>query len=379
MKQEPASLHAKASVSAGSRDRPRTWQWKQALLGAGFITLWLFVAFTAAYWIHFPLLYALHWQLSGYWELMLMVAIATALVLAAAVVWNLLGLDHDDSVFFDVLDSLQEIGQGNFSVRTRLVVKRGTPNHPINQLVISVREMAEGLEQIERMRQEFVGNVSHEMQTPLTSIMGFVKALKAGGVSEAEGRHYLDIIEAESDRLSRLAENLLKLSSLESGHHPVVMETFRLDRQLRDVVIACEPLWLEKQLEVDVDLVPAEVKADKDLLGQVWMNLLSNAVKFTDPGGRIHVALAADEEGVRVSISDTGIGIAEEDLPRVFERFFKADKSRGARPGNGLGLAIVKRIVEMHGGSVHVSSQLGKGSVFTVWLPSQRGDRMWYT
>lgn len=354
--------------SADERARHRRWQWREAMDRLVWMSMWGFALLTAAYGIERLVGGSFGWRPVPYGQLLMVGGISVVLLALIMLVWGAVGFDRDDHVFFRILESLREIGRGNFGARAMLEVRGGFPDHPMNQLVLRVREMAEGLERIEQMRQEFVANVSHEMQTPLTSIVGFVKALKAEGLTEEERRHYLDIIEAESERLSRLADNLLKLTSLESGHHPVTVTRFRLDRQLREVAIASEPLWAEKGLTLDMQVEPAEVEGDEDLLGQVWMNLLSNAIKFTEPGGRIVVRLEKDEACVRVSVSDTGVGIRPEDLDRVFTRFFKADPSRG-KPGNGLGLAIAKRIVEMHRGSISVESTPGMGSTFTVSIP----------
>ncbi|AEJ42040.1 sensor histidine kinase [Alicyclobacillus acidocaldarius] len=356
------------------RARHVRWQWREALDRLIWMSCWSFILLSASYGVVRLIGRAFGWRPVPYGQLMMIGGVGVVMLALVALLWNALGFDRDDRLFFRILDSLREIGRGNFSARAMLEVRRGFPDHPMNQLVLHVREMAEGLERIEQMRQEFVANVSHEMQTPLTSILGFVKALKSEGLSEGERRHYLDIIEAESERLSRLADNLLKLTSLESGHHPVTLKRFRLDRQLREVAIACEPLWTEKGLLLDMQVEPVELEGDEDLLGQVWMNLLSNAIKFTEPGGRIQVRLEKEDTGVCALVADTGIGIRPEDMSRVFTRFFKADRSRG-KPGNGLGLAIAKRIVEMHHGDISVESEPGRGSTFKVHLPYTQGGR----
>jgi signal transduction histidine kinase len=171
-------------------------------------------------------------------------------------------------------------------------------------------------------------------------------------------------------RLSRLSDNLLKLTSLESEHHPFDRRRYRLDRQLRSAVLACEPQWLEKSIEVEAELEEVEIEADHELLSQVWGNLLHNSIKFTPPGGSIRVRLTLEDGKAAVRIADTGIGIGEEDLPRIFERFYKADKSRNrAGGGSGLGLSIVKKIVDLHGGAIDVRSRPGEGTEFTVRLP----------
>ncbi len=275
--------------------------------------------------------------------------------------------------FFQLLiDAIRQMAKGNFDVRipVEMVHDPGGENHPFRQLVYSINDMAEELAQMEELRQEFISNVSHEIQSPLTAIAGFVQALKNDDLTKEQRLHYLDIIETESKRLSRLSDNLLKLTSLESGRHPFHPEAYRLDRQIREVVLSCEPLWIQKELQLDVSLPPVEVVADKDLVGQVWMNLLNNAIKFTGRHGTIAISLQTEDEWAVVRIADTGIGIAEEDLPRIFERFYKADKARTrTTPGNGLGLAIVKKIVDVHHGDISVKSRLGEGTAFTVRLP----------
>jgi DNA-binding response OmpR family regulator/anti-sigma regulatory factor (Ser/Thr protein kinase) len=175
-------------------------------------------------------------------------------------------------------------------------------------------------------------------------------------------------IEAESKRLSRLSDNLLKLTSLESGYHPYHAEPYRLDRQIRDIVLACEPTWSDKHIQVQVEAPSVEICADKDLLSQVWVNILSNAIKFTPEQGFIDISVHVSAEGVVVSITDTGMGMTEEEQERVFERFYKANTSR-VTSGAGLGLSIVKKIVDLHHGTVQVVSAVNGGSTFTVSLP----------
>jgi two-component system phosphate regulon sensor histidine kinase PhoR len=276
-------------------------------------------------------------------------------------------------LFFQLLiDAIRQMAKGNFNVRVpvEMVREPGGERHPFRQLVYSLNNMAEELAQMEELRQEFISNVSHEIQSPLTAIAGFVQALKNDDLTKEQRLHYLDIIETESKRLSRMSDNLLKLTSLESGRHPFHPEAYRLDRQIREVVLSCEPLWIQKELQLDVSLPPIEVVADKDLVSQVWMNLLTNAIKFTGRHGTIAISLHTEDKWAVVRIADSGIGIAEEDLPRIFERFYKADKARTrTTPGSGLGLAIVKKIVDFHHGDIGVESRLGVGTAFTVRLP----------
>ncbi|TNJ61374.1 HAMP domain-containing protein [Paenibacillus hemerocallicola] len=233
------------------------------------------------------------------------------------------------------------------------------------------QHMAHEMSQVEKMRQEFVSNVSHELQTPLASISGFVSILQTNGLDEAEQRRCLNIIRHESMRLSRLSENMLRLATIDSNHHPFHLSLVRLDRQLRSMVVAAEPQWAAKCLNIHLELPKTAIHADEDLLSQVWLNIFSNSIKFTPEDGDISIELQSGNGEIGVVFRDTGIGIAEEDRKRIFERFFKADKSHNREAGgSGLGLAIVKRVVELHGGRVEIDSAAGKGTAVTVFLPA---------
>jgi two-component system phosphate regulon sensor histidine kinase PhoR len=236
----------------------------------------------------------------------------------------------------------------------------------------SLGEMTEALKKIDEMRRDFVSNVSHEIRSPLASIRGFAQILRDEGLSPEQRRGYLEIIERESDRLSRLGDSLLKLSALDSGAQDIKRLDFKLDAQLRSVIIACEPQWSRKGIGVEAVLEPLVVAADEELLRQVWDNLLHNAIKFTPRGGRIDISCRAERECAIVVIADTGIGITADDIAFVFDRFFKADRSRSfsESDGNGLGLSIAQRIVERHGGRLLVESDgLGKGATFKAHIP----------
>ncbi|MCA0756804.1 HAMP domain-containing histidine kinase [Paenibacillus sp. N4] len=258
------------------------------------------------------------------------------------------------------------MAEGDFSVR--LPARRGDE---LGELAGSMNRMARSLSQLETMRQDFVASVSHEIQSPLTSIGGFAEALRSGEVTEAERNRYISIIKEESTRLSRLSENLLKLASLDSQQHPFRPEPYRLDRQMRDVVLASEPHWLAKRQTVELRMEETVITADRDQLSQLWVNLLSNSMKFTPEGGVISFTLTELEGSAVVRVSDTGIGIKEEDKDRVFERFYKGDSSRDrSAGGSGLGLSIARKIVRIHGGSIALEAQPDRqGACFIVRLP----------
>lgn len=273
------------------------------------------------------------------------------------------------SMFVAWMGAMRRMAKGDFDVKLDFDARYTGAMGP---LINNFNQMATALGEMERMRQEFISNVSHEFQSPLTSISGFARALQNNDLPSETRKHYLDIIELESVRLSRLSDNLLKLTSLESKHHPFEPGSYRLDRQIRRIVLACEPLWLEKNIEIDIDLPSLPITADEELLDQVWINLLNNSIKFTPAGGTISVGVTETEGEYRIEVADNGIGIPEEHIPHLFERFYKADKSRrrtGESNGSGLGLSIVRKIVEMHEGTVFAGSRAGGGAVFTVHLP----------
>jgi two-component system, OmpR family, phosphate regulon sensor histidine kinase PhoR len=268
--------------------------------------------------------------------------------------------------FAPIIQALEKIAKGDFSIRLDNDHEDGV----LNGLVTSVNKMALELGQMENMRQEFISNVSHEIQSPLTSIRGFAQALENDQLSPEERHHYLSIIENESTRLSRITEDLLKLASLESDQVRFEPKPYRLDKQIRNLILACEPQWAGKRIDMDVSLEEVNIIADEDLLSQVWINLINNSIKFTPSGGSVHIGLRRHDGQIEFRISDTGIGIAAEDQAHVFERFYKADRSRTrSSGGSGLGLSIARKTIEMHHGAIEVQSKLGAGTTFTVSLP----------
>lgn len=273
-------------------------------------------------------------------------------------------------VFGPILDAMERITKGDFSVRLNDDLHNFRANEPVGLLVKSVNTMAQELNQMETLRQEFISNASHEIQSPLTSIHGFARALQNETISPDARRHYLNIIETESMRLSKLGDNLLALTSLETENRRFEPKPYRVDKQIRDLILSCEPQWVDKAIEMNVEVEPVILTADEDLLSQVWLNLIHNSIKFTPAGGRVCVDLHPHDGIVEFKIADTGIGISEQDQARIFERFFKADKSRDrSKSGSGLGLAIAKKIIDLHQGTIAVSSRLGEGAVFVVTLP----------
>lgn len=226
---------------------------------------------------------------------------------------------------------------------------------------------------LEGLRREFVANVSHELRTPLTSIRGFVETLLNGAYREpSQAETFLKMMEQDTSRLTRLIDDLLELSRLDSKKITLKLAPLDLDAEIKSALDLCQTMIQEKKIRVAVKPFASklQVLADRDKLRQVFLNLLANAVKFNRQNGEIEISTETDNQKVYIKIKDTGCGIPEEAIPRIFERFFRVDKAR-ARDlgGTGLGLSIVKHIVETHGGEVFCTSKLGVGSEFVFSLP----------
>ena len=239
---------------------------------------------------------------------------------------------------------------------------------------MNFNKMVEELGSIETLKTDFVSNVSHEMKTPIAIIKNYAQLMQAGHVSEEQGKEYAKNIEQAAARLSSLIGNILKLNRLEHQRITPEVETYDVCRQLCESVFLFEDALEEKGIELEADIEDtAMIKADASLMELVWNNLLSNAVKFTDRGGRITVGQTSDERHVRVSVSDTGCGIAKESIHHIFDKFYQGDTSHSME-GNGLGLALVKRVLELTDGEIQITSEEGKGSTFTVTLPAAKEE-----
>jgi two-component system phosphate regulon sensor histidine kinase PhoR len=258
--------------------------------------------------------------------------------------------------------------------RPRHLLVRAAPvqSKASSGVVVVLLDITE-IRRLERVRRDFVANVSHELKTPLTAIQGFAETLLGGALEDAKNsRRFLDIIKSHAERLGRLTDDLLKLARIEAGK----MEIEPRPLSVAELVAPCleiarakaksKRLTFKEAYPEDLPLV----SGDNDALGEVIQNLLDNAIQYTPAGGRITISARATGEEVSISVSDTGIGIPRDDQERIFERFFRVDAARSKEVGGtGLGLAIAKHLVELNGGRIEVQSELGKGSTFTVFLP----------
>jgi len=227
------------------------------------------------------------------------------------------------------------------------------------------------LRSLQTMRRELVGNISHELRTPIAGIKAMVETLKDSAIDDKEAAmDFLTRIDSEVDRLTQMVSELTELSRIETGRTELRISPVNLNLLAEEVIAQLNPLAQRQQVTITTNLATdlPIVRADNDRIRQTLTNLVHNAIKFNHLGGKVTVSTKADRESVTVSVCDTGIGISKEDLPHVFERFYKADKAR-PRGGSGLGLAIAKHTVQAHGGSIWAQSEEGKGSTFSFNLP----------
>jgi len=286
-----------------------------------------------------------------------------------------------------ILGHAAELANGNFHARSKnlgrgeFALLSGKLNETSAKLERTVQQLQSEhteLEKLERVRKDFVINVSHELRTPLASIQGYTETLMDGAIDDRQNNmRFLGIIRHNAERLATLTADLLTLSRIELKTQEFRFAAYDVNGLLGDIVDSMRPIAARKEISLDLHPAPelTEVFCDSQALYQILSNLLDNAVKYTPEGGTIIVGSRpfTDADGVsrvEVLVRDTGAGIPPEDLPRLFERFYRVDKARSRElGGTGLGLAIVKHLVRAHGGEVRVESQLGQGSTFLFTLP----------
>ncbi|MBR0467237.1 MAG: HAMP domain-containing histidine kinase [Clostridia bacterium] len=263
-------------------------------------------------------------------------------------------------------EAARAMSKGDFS--RRIPVKT---DDEIGELAASFNEMTDSLARLEETRKDFVANVSHELRTPMTTIGGFIDGIIDGTIPKEKEKEYLELVRDEVKRLSRMVESMLNISRLESKEFVLKYEKFDFKEMLLSIVISQERRIEERGYNIEGlnDIPQIIINADRDLIYRAVYNLVDNAVKFTNSGGTISFALSFDKKNMEFVIKNTGEGIEKKDLPYVFERFYKADKSRSAvKNSTGLGLYIVKTIIEKHGGKISVSSS-EENTSFKITLP----------
>lgn len=286
-------------------------------------------------------------------------------ILVAIVIWYL-----SNSIISPV-NQMREIAdaitQGDFSKKAEI-----RSRDEIAALANSFNMMVVELQEVESMRQAFIANISHDFRSPLTSIRGFVQAMLDGVIPEEQYNKYLNIVFEETNRLSKLTNDILELTKMESGQEELHLVRFDINEMVRKLTLGFEQRAEEKKLNIQFKFLQEKlfVNADIDKIQRVIYNLVDNAVKFTQEGDSITIETSIVGKKAYVAVSDTGVGMDEESMRHVFERFHKGDKSRGLnKTGTGLGLAIVKQIIVNHGEGIQVISKEGQGTKFEFTLP----------
>lgn len=263
-------------------------------------------------------------------------------------------------------DATKKVAKGDFNVQ---IENKKIRKDEIGTLTENFNMMVRELESNEYLSKEFMSNVSHEFKTPIASIQGFANLLKDKDISEKDKEEYIDIIIEESGRLANLSNNIQQLSKLENKKGLIQKQKVAIDEQIRKCIIILNNKLEEKNIEIGMDEdKDVFLNVNEDMMHQVWINLINNAIKYTDDNGRIDIIIDEFKDRVVVEVKDTGRGIKEENVDKIFEKFYQEDSSHNSE-GNGLGLAIVKKIVELHKGTIEVKSKIGEGSSFIVTIP----------
>lgn len=270
---------------------------------------------------------------------------------------------HAFHSFIEISEATQEVAKGNFDV----CLDENIPIKEAKNMAQNFNKMTKELSQTEIFRNDFISNVSHEFKTPLAAIEGYATLLQNKNISEEKRDLYIQKIIFNTKRLSKLTGNILELSFLEHQSIESGIITFSLDEQIRECILSLEEKWSNKNLNLEINLEEITYRGNKELLYDVWENLIANAIKFTQDHGTIFIKAKENNNKIEISIEDTGIGIKEDEIPRIFEKFYQAESSH-SNEGNGLGLALVKQIVELHQGEIKVTSTPQKGASFKIYL-----------
>ena len=269
--------------------------------------------------------------------------------------------------FLQLGDGIRQISVGNFDVHID-EIPNADKDSDLNNLIISFNKMTEQLKETELLSSDFISNVSHEFKTPLMTIEGYVTLLDDDTLDKEERKKYIRIISEATHKLSNLTSNILKISKLDNSEIDLNVKEYNLSEQIREIIIMLEGSWEKKNIEFNLTLPDCMIVNDEELLEQVWSNVIGNAVKFSNNDSKIDIYLSSTIDKVVVTVRDYGIGMSEETLKRLFDKFYQGDISHSSE-GNGLGMTLVNKICELCHGTIDVSSKLDEGSTITITFP----------
>ena len=305
-------------------------------------------------------------------NLPLSISLILLLIVVGIIILNFIGRRRIKEIA-EIKNIISSIRQNKYESSNEIILSKhlSVLEAEIKEMFEKAKNDIEYLERLQRMRSQFLANVSHELRTPIFSIQGYIETLLNGAIDDPKvNRHFLQKATDNTVNLSNLLNDLIDISMIESGEMRMSYRYFDINSYINTILSEFSLMAEEKNIQLIFNQSEnnLQVFGDKDKLHQVFVNLLQNAIKYTDEG-KIEIKLEEEKKFVNISIKDTGIGIPEEDLNRIFERFYRVDKARSrAVGGTGLGLAIVKHIIEAHNSKIAVSSKLGEGSTFSFKL-----------
>lgn len=302
--------------------------------------------------------------------LMCLATCAITMIIGGVALWH--SASYVTNPITKISEGMQKVADGDFSVQLTLSdihrKKQRDKNYDeISVMADNFNKMTRELSGMDYMRKDFMSNVAHEIKTPVAAITGFSEMLLDGGLSKEEQEEYLTYIYQEAQRLSRINENMLQMSRLDHQNIVDLTQEVQVDEQIRRCIILLGEKWPDREIQYELDLEKCSIVSNYDLLFQLWTNLIDNAIKYSKNECTIWITAKIMDNFLVFTIKDEGIGISEDKLSKIYDRFYQCDESH-KKQGSGLGLSIVKRIIELLNGSITCESKLGEGTIFTVRL-----------
>lgn len=298
-------------------------------------------------------------------EMHILFAWLIALTILLSIVLVLISTKYLVKPISQLTKATKSLAAGKFDVELDII-----RHDELGALAKSFLHMSKKLEQLDDMRKEFISNISHDIQSPLSNIKGYTNLLEKETLSHDEKTQYIAIINGEINRLSTLTKQLLLLASLDRNEDMVKKKPFNVAEQIKELIRNYQWTINEKEIMLSYSLPDIIIMGDSSLLNTVWDNLLSNAIKYNKPNGSIDISIERKDSMIAVSFQDTGIGLSQEEIERIFDRFYRADIARTRSvEGTGLGLSIVETIIQLHNGRIEVESEKQEGTTFRIYLP----------
>ena len=308
---------------------------------------------------------------SGAAVVMCLIVCAFTMIIGGTALWH--EAIYVTNPIIKINEGVKKVSDGDFTAELDLsklhkFKNDGYYSDEIDELANNFNKMARELNGMDYMRKDFMSNVSHEIKTPVAAITGFSEILLDGGLEEQERREYLTYVNQESLRLSRLCENMLRMSRLDHQNIVEKKQEVKVDEQIRHCIIILGEKWSEKEINFDLQLEKCSILSDTDLIFQIWTNLIDNAIKYSQKRSTVWISSKLFDEYLLVTIRDQGIGIPKDKQSKIYDQFYQSEESH-KKQGSGLGLSIVKKIIELLDGAITCESEESKGTTMSVKIP----------